>query len=117
VLTNESVEPRESLEARVAAWERSSSMAEGPGAEGENPPPAVVEAAKPPQKVLTDEELAAKIRELYQEQSSFGPQAGTEIEKVESRPTQCGGDPARIWLPEGAAEREPLLLGAESPPA
>jgi len=83
VLTNESVEPRKSLETQVAAWARYSKAAEGPGAEDENAPPATVEAAKPAQKTLTDEELAAKIREIYQQQSNFGPQAGTEVEKVE----------------------------------
>jgi hypothetical protein len=82
-LTNETVQPRKSLEMQVAAWERSSNFAEGLGSEDENAAPAPAQPAKPEQKTLTDEELASKLREMYQEQGGFGGDAATEIERVE----------------------------------
>ena len=84
ILTNETVQPRKSLEAQLASWERYSQMAEGPGSEDENAPPAPPPAAQAEPKVLTDERLVAKVREMLQQQSSLGRQAGIEIEKIEA---------------------------------
>jgi len=82
-LTNEMVQPRKALEMHVAAWERYSKRAEGPSSEDENTPPAPSQPAKPEPKPLTNDELAAKIREMYQQPSGFGGNAALEIEKCE----------------------------------
>jgi hypothetical protein len=81
-LTNETVQPRKSLEMQVTGWERASNMAEGPDSEDENATPAPAQPAKPEQETLTNEELASKVREMHQEQGGFGGDAGTEIEQV-----------------------------------
>jgi hypothetical protein len=82
-LTNEMVQQRKLLEMQVTAWERYAKATEGSMSEDENTGPASSQAAKPGQKTLTNEELASKIREMYQQPSEFGGDAGTEIEKLE----------------------------------
>ena len=82
-LTNEMVQSRKPLESQVASWEQYSKRAEAAGSEDETTPPVVAQPAKPERKTLTNEELASKIREMYQQQSSYGRDAGQEIEKLE----------------------------------
>lgn len=82
VLTNETVQPRKSLEMQVTSWERYSKMSEGTGSEDEDPAIAS-QPAKPAQKALTDEELIAKLREMYQQRPDHGEDAPPRIETVE----------------------------------
>jgi len=82
-MTNASIMPRKSLEAQVTSWERYSKMAKGTVSEDENAPPAPPQPAKPEQKTLSNEELAAKLREMYQQRSNFGGEDGLKIEKLE----------------------------------
>lgn len=81
--TNETVQQRKALEMQVTAWERYSKRAESSDSEDESTPPAPSPAAKPEQKTLTNEELASKLREMYQQRTGFGGDAGLEIEKLE----------------------------------
>ncbi len=83
LLTNESVQQRKSLEMQLKAWERYSKVAEGSMSEDDNAVPAPSQPAKPEQKTLTDEELASKTREMYQQRNGMGGEAGSEIEKLE----------------------------------
>ena len=113
-LTNETVQPRKSLEMQVTAWERASNMAEGPGSEDENAAPAPSQPAKPEQKTLTNEELASKVREMYQEQGGFGGDAGTEIEQVEVSTNSVRlVTAAWLRLAEGTAGPRGLFVGAQ----
>jgi hypothetical protein len=80
-LTNEAVQPRKSLEMQVNAWERFSKMSEeDTGPDDEDTP---VATAKPGQKALTNEELASKLREMYQQRADGGSDAALSIRSVE----------------------------------
>ncbi len=74
-LTTEMVQPRKTLELWVRNSERASEMGEE---EGEETPPA-----KGEQKPLTDQELAAKLLELYREQPAFDENSTLKVEAVE----------------------------------
>src|SRR5438093_5047994 len=72
VLTNEAIQPRNSLEMQVTSWERYSKMSEGTRPEDEDAALTSPPSAKPAQKALTNEELAAKLREMYQQRPELG---------------------------------------------
>ncbi len=120
VLTNEAVQPRQPLEAQVAAWERQSKLAEGAGAEEENAAPATPPAAKAEPKKLTDEELAAKLREMYEQESGMGNNAGLEVEKLELSTNSVRVVTRRTFaslkelLSQNAYSWEPTLLMSEN---
>jgi hypothetical protein len=82
-LTNEMVQQRKPLEMQVVAWERYSKRAEGSESEDENAAPAPSQPTKPEQKALTNEELASKIRAMYEQRNDSAAEAGQEIEKLE----------------------------------
>src|SRR5882762_4617485 len=71
-LTNVAVQARKALELHVASWERYSGESEGIGPEDQEPAIASPQPAKPAQKSLTNEELASKLREMYQQQPDLG---------------------------------------------
>jgi len=79
-LTNEAVHPRKSLELQVNSWKRYSARSEGVGPDDEEP---AVEPAKAARKPLTDVELAAGLREMFQQQSETGEDTGMKVETVE----------------------------------
>ena len=120
VLTNEAVQPRPSLEAQAAAWERQSKMAEGPDSEEENAPPAPPPAAKAEPKKLTDEQLAAKLREMYQQANGVGDNARLEVEKLELTTNSVRVVTRRTFaslkelLSQHASSWEPTLLMSEN---
>jgi hypothetical protein len=80
-LTNEAVQPRRSLEMQVASWERYSKMSEGTDSDEQDataPPPP-----KPARKTFTNEELAAKLREMYEQRPGFGGEDDTRVDRVD----------------------------------
>lgn len=82
LLTQETVQPRQSLLLQVKSWERYAKMAEGATPdEAANPPPAP--ASKPDEKAPADDELAAKIREMYRQRPDFGEDTILKLEKVD----------------------------------
>lgn len=103
-LTNEMVQQRKPLELQVAAWERYSKRAEGSESEDENTAPAPAQPAKPEPKALTNEELASKIRAMYQQRNDSGAEAGQEIEKLE-----VGTNSVRVVTRNGFASLKELL--------
>jgi len=82
VLTNETTQARKSMEMQVSTWERYSKMADGIGVPDEDEPPALSQAAKD-RKPLTNEELAAKLREMYQDRPDSGAEEALKVETVE----------------------------------
>src|ERR1041385_623322 len=84
LLTREMTQSRRSLETQITVWERYSKMSDGglPDAD-EEPAISAPPPAKTDQKPLTDEQLPAKIREMYQQQSEAGDGEGVKIDKIE----------------------------------
>ena len=82
-LTNDTVQPRKSLEMQVISWERYSKMSEGNGPEDEDAATAAPQPSKPAPKALTNEELIAKLREMYQQRPDLSEEAALKIETVE----------------------------------
>jgi hypothetical protein len=82
-LTNESVQPRKSLEMQISARARYSKLSGNPDDEGDEPTPPPSQATKPDQKPLTNEELAAKIREMYRQRPDSEEDEATKIDTVE----------------------------------
>ncbi|MCX6925639.1 MAG: hypothetical protein NT154_20875, partial [Verrucomicrobia bacterium] len=84
VLTNETVQQRKSLEMQITSWERYSKFTEGLGAEDEIAALVASQAKKPELKILTNEELVSKLREMYQQQSGMGGNEMGEVDQVEA---------------------------------
>jgi hypothetical protein len=81
VLTNEALQPRKMLEMQITSWERYSKMSEGTGPEDDDA--AIPSPDKPAHKPLTNEELSAKLREMYQQRPDLGEEATLKIETVD----------------------------------
>jgi hypothetical protein len=81
-LTNEAVQPRKTLEMQIHNWERYANMAETGGLEEEAAP--IVATNNPAAKSLSNEELAAKLRNIYEQRPEFGEADAVRIDNVES---------------------------------
>ncbi len=77
-LTNETVQPRKPLEMQITMWERYSQVQDTIDDEH---PAAMPPPSKP--KSFTDEELTAKVREMYEQQRSYGPIEALTVQKVD----------------------------------
>ncbi len=80
--TNETIQPRKALQMQISSWERFASMEQTMDEEEAPANPAA--PAKPPvQKDLTNEEMAAKLRQVYEARPEFGETDVLRVENVE----------------------------------
>jgi hypothetical protein len=83
VLTNQTTQSRKVLEMQVISWERYSQMSENGSPEDAE---ALIASPQPPKsgrKPLADEELAKKVREMYQQRSDSEEDAAVKLAAVE----------------------------------
>src|ERR1041384_4293286 len=82
-LTNETVEPRVMAEQQMRMWEQMRKQSEAQG-DDDVYPPLKIPAPPAETKPLTDEELGAKIRELWKSQvEQEGADSGAKIDLVD----------------------------------
>jgi len=81
LLTNVSLLPRKWLESQLASWVRYRNRSED--ADDSDPDDAPASAPKSPAKQFTDEELAAKLREMYDQMSEMDESGSTTIKTLD----------------------------------
>lgn len=77
VWTNETTQARKAMEMQLSTWERYSAMSDNADSEDEDAAAAPPRPSKPEKKSLTNEELASKLRQMYQQQA--GSEEGEAI--------------------------------------
>ena len=82
-MTNEVIQPRRSLETQISAWARYSKSSGNSDDEGDEPMPLPPQATKPDQKPLTNDELAAKIREMYTQRPGYDEDEAMRVDSVD----------------------------------
>ncbi len=83
VLTSETDTPRRSLEMQLRSWEEYKKRSEGGDSEELVTDAAPPTTTKSERKPLSDEQLAVKIRELYQQREASDEELAAELQRVE----------------------------------